>query len=377
MGRFPLIVSLAILLAIFSAQAQSGQTWQFATYDESSSSTNPCAALAPCCSSFGFCGDGTYCLGGCNPLASFSLASCKPNPVCQSATYNFINNSRIHANASLYNGNATAYDWVLNRGNIFNTNSSGGELALILTKDNGGTRISSTHYVHYGKITATMKTGRWDGVVTAFITMSGIKDEIDWEFPGANTTTGQTNLFWQGNIPNKTQGEVVTGISDTYFNYHAFTIDWQPDNLTFLVDNNVVRTVNKADTIDANGVTHYPTTPSSIQISLWPAGINTSAPGTIKWAGGMINWKDADYQSAGHFYALVKSVDVQCTNSTPPRQNITSYVYGSNSSALTPNIAFSNQSTLLNGAVILGVSRSLNVPWWLLGASFLAFIGNF
>lgn len=49
-------------------------------------------------------------------------------------------------------------------------------------------------------VAMTVKTGRWAGVVTAFITMSDIKDEIDWEFPGANTTTGQTNFFWQGNI---------------------------------------------------------------------------------------------------------------------------------------------------------------------------------
>lgn len=45
-----------------------------------------------------------------------------------------------------------------------------------------------------------MKTGRWGGVVITFITMSNIKDEIDWEFPSANTTTGQANYFWQGNI---------------------------------------------------------------------------------------------------------------------------------------------------------------------------------
>ena len=85
-----------------------------------------------------------------------------------------------------------------------------------------------------------VKTGRWNGVVTAFITMSGIKDEIDWEFPGADTTTGQTNFFWQGNIrefssngvcrrlyirtANKTQGEVENGIPDTYSNYHAFAV---------------------------------------------------------------------------------------------------------------------------------------------------------
>ena len=43
-------------------------------------------------------------------------------------------------------------------------------------------------------------------------------------------------------------------------------IDWQPDNLTFLLDDKVVRIVNKVDTFDADGIAHYPTTPSSIQI---------------------------------------------------------------------------------------------------------------
>ena len=34
--------------------------------------------------------------------------------------------------------------------------------------------------------------------MTAFITMSDIKDEIDWEFPGNQTDQGQSNFFWQG-----------------------------------------------------------------------------------------------------------------------------------------------------------------------------------
>lgn len=109
-------------------------------------------------------------------------------------------------------------DWVVESGNIQNSN---GDLALTLTETNGGTRISSTRYVHYGTITTkrallsssscfafwrltatyhAVKTGRWAGVVTAFITMSDIKDEIDWEFPGAKTTEGQSNYFWQGVI---------------------------------------------------------------------------------------------------------------------------------------------------------------------------------
>ncbi|KAH9991208.1 hypothetical protein BJV74DRAFT_416053 [Russula compacta] len=46
------------------------------------------------------------------------------------------------------------------------------------------------------KITATS----WGGVVTAFITVSNIKGEIDWEFPGASTTNGQT-IFLAGKHP--------------------------------------------------------------------------------------------------------------------------------------------------------------------------------
>lgn len=42
-------------------------------------------------------------------------------------------------------------DWVVDKGNILNDN---GDLAVLLTETNGGTRLSSTRYVHYGTITA-------------------------------------------------------------------------------------------------------------------------------------------------------------------------------------------------------------------------------
>ncbi|KAF8635468.1 hypothetical protein AX15_000441 [Amanita polypyramis BW_CC] len=312
--------------------------------------TNPCPASAPCCSEFGFCGSDTFCLGGCNPFASNTITSCRPNPVCQNASHVFTDNSRILSNATFYDGNATEYDWVVDKGNIVNTNANGGELAMLLTQSNGGTRLSSTRYVHYGTITAKLKTGRWGGVVTAFITMSEIKDEIDWEFPGTTTTQGQTNYFWEGVIPQgHNDGQTINGFTDTFGNYHEYTIDWKPDTLTFLVDGNPVRTVKRADTVDSYGVAHYPSTPSRIQLSIWPAGINSSAPGTIQWAGGMINWNDPDYQSAGHFYALVQSVTVRCADPVAPGPNITSYVYKSNNTANVA-VSFSNASTLINGA---------------------------
>jgi len=236
------------------------------------------------------------------------------------------------------------------QGSILNNN---GSIALILDETNGGTRLSSTKYVHYGEITATLKTGRWNGVVTAFITMSDIKDEIDWEFPGANTTAGQSNYFWQGVIPPQTAGGTHSVSSDTFSNFHDYSINWTPDTLTWSIDNTVVRTLQKSDTVDASGIPHYPSTPSRIQLSIWPAGISSEPQGTVAWAGGMINWNDPDFVSAGHFYAMFEKVTVKCTEPTAidPAANITSYIYGgSSNSTNNPTILLSNHSTMVNGA---------------------------
>ncbi|TFY82732.1 hypothetical protein EWM64_g1285 [Hericium alpestre] len=344
-------LTLALPLVVYlapGARAQGGTTCNI---------TTPCPNSVPCCSSFGFCGTGSFCQTGCNPLASHALDSCRPDPVCQSGTHAFTDNSRIFSNATKFDGNVTAYDWVVNSGNIMNTNSSGGELALLLTETNGGTRVSSTRYIHYGRITVTLKTGRWAGIVTAAVTMSDVKDEIDWEFPGANTTQGQSNIFWQGFIPEKTIGGTHDISSDSFSNYHDYTIDWQEDQLSWLIDNKTVRTLKQSDMVGSDGVSRYPNTPSSFQMSIWPAGINSSAQGTIDWAGGMINWDDPDYKSAGHFYATIKQVTIECKDPAPPSQNVTSYVYAGNSSAFTPGVQFSNASVLLNAGERGAVGR--------------------
>jgi len=311
--------------------------------------TSPCPASAPCCSEFGYCGTDYFCLGGCNSFASNSLDSCTPSPICEDATHTFADQSRILSNYTLFDGNASAYDWVVSQGTVINSN---GDLGLILTQANGGTRVSSTRYVYYGTITARLKTGRWAGVVTAFITMSDIKDEIDWEFPGSATTQGQSNYFWQGVIPNgPNDGATHGNLTDTFSNYHDYTINWQPETLQFSIDGSVVRTINKSQTIDSSGIPHYPSTPSRIELSIWPAGISSSPQGTVKWAGGMINWNDPDYQSAGDFYARINSVSITCAQNVSANSNITSYVYGGNASNHNiPTILLSNRTTLLNGS---------------------------
>ena len=71
-------------------------------------------------------------------------------------------------------------------------------LLLTLAPDTAGTLLASTHYVWYGKISATLTTSQGAGVVTAFIMMSDVKDEIDFEFIGVDVQHAQSNYYSQG-----------------------------------------------------------------------------------------------------------------------------------------------------------------------------------
>ncbi|PVG00037.1 hypothetical protein CPB86DRAFT_813529 [Serendipita vermifera] len=337
-----------------------------------------CPSRAPCCSEYGHCGTkAEFCLGGCNPLWSNTIDSCRPMPICEDKVYTFAPGNPTLVNATLYDGNSTKYDWTMDEGTPLNTNNNGGELALILTQDGRapkGTRISTTKYLLYGTVTATMKTGMWNGVVTAFITMSNVKDEIDWEWPGNHVNEAQSNFFFMGRV-DYTAGNGGThgDLSDTYQNYHDYTINWQPDQLQFLIDGNVVRTVNKADTL-VDGVYQYPTTPARIQLSVWAGGLPGNPQGVITWAGGEIQYNEPDYVAFGNQYqALVSKVTVQC--STPSSLGIgpdtVSFMYGANDTVGVPTVYASNRTSLLNSGP---TSRTFTWPVALLALGSAAFM---
>lgn len=71
-------------------------------------------------------------------------------------------------------------------------------MILTMAPKTVGTLLASNHYIWYGKISARMKTSRGKGVVTAFILLSDVKDEIDFEFIGADLGDAQTNYYFQG-----------------------------------------------------------------------------------------------------------------------------------------------------------------------------------
>lgn len=109
--------------------------------------------------------------------------------------------------------------------------------------------------------------------------------------------------------------------------------------------------------------------------SIWPGGISSEPNGTVEWAGGLIDWQDPDYVSAGHFYALVQSVNITCQDPTAEPTDATSYVYGKNSSTFTPSVAFSNLTTI-NGAVgsLGGVKGALGL-WTIASAVVFSLLG--
>ncbi|GAA5967068.1 hypothetical protein JCM8115_003512 [Rhodotorula mucilaginosa] len=361
----------------------------------SSSSSKPCGwdyqcpQESPCCTEYGHCSAGVACLSGCNPQGSYGQGYCAPVPACQSANYTFSDTSRIQQNVTAWNGDASQFDFTLDT--LDSSKPSiveNGELVLTLTENGGGTKVSTTRNVLYGTISASIKTVGAAGVVTAFITMSGVKDEIDIEWTTSNTSSWDSNWFWEGDVGNYDHGATHRA-ANTDEQYHVYTIDWSPSELSWALDGKTVRTIQKAKQTDQR----FPQTPSRVQFSVWPAGISSSPQGTIDWAGGMIDWKDSTYVAQGNaFKAHVQWVDIQCysgsdlnlpfvqgnssssSNSTkrlrerelwPRAQAINSYIYGSNgeltsSTSVANNsdgqigVSGSNAGTIINSAYSTG-----------------------
>jgi len=132
-------------------------------------------------------------------------------------------------------------------------------LILAMPKNSGGTVLSSTRAVWYGKVSARIKTSHLAGVVTGFILYSGAGDELDYEFVGADLETAQTNFYWESVLNYTNSANIST--TDTFENYHTYELDWHEDYVTWSIDGVVGRTLYKNETYNAttqNINTHKP-----------------------------------------------------------------------------------------------------------------------
>jgi len=199
---------------------------------------------------------------------------------------------------------------------------------LTMPEGSVGTLLASSTYMWYGNVQATFKTSRGAGVVTAFILLSDVKDEIDYEFVGVDLETAQTNFYFQG-IPNYMNSANIS-LSDTFNNYHTYEIDWTPDLITWKVDGQIGRTKKRSETWNSTSNRwDFPQTPARVQLSLWPAGLESNGQGTIEWGGGLVQWDTPDIQNNGYYYAAFESVTISCYNGTsaPGTNNGVSYTY--------------------------------------------------
>ncbi|KAL1887826.1 putative glycosidase CRH2 [Ceratocystis pirilliformis] len=313
-----------------------------------------CPESAPCCSQYGACGTGAFCLGGCDPRMSFSLDSCVPGPVCESKTYKWDDPDRI-VSTSKYLGDPSKADWVY-QGNPMEHN---GNILLTMPKNSVGTVMATSAYMWYGNVKAKFKTSRGAGVVTAFILMSDVKDEIDYEFIGVDLSTAQTNYYFQG-IPDYNNGGNMSDISNTFDEFHEYEIRWTPDQIDWLVDGRVGRSKKRADTWNATAQQwDFPQTPARVQLSLWPGGLATNGKGTIDWAGGEIDWNGEDIQKHGYYYATFSEVTVECYDApTAPGSNKKTSYYYSDISATNNTVVDSDKKTILSSFIATGTNMT-------------------
>ncbi|OQE01017.1 hypothetical protein PENSOL_c005G08969 [Penicillium solitum] len=324
---------------------------------QSCSSSSQCKEEKyPCCSQYGECGTGAYCLGGCDPLASFSLDSCAPMPVCESKTYTWDNLDNA-VTQDKYLGNASAADWTYS-GKV---KTEDGNLIMTMPAKSVGTLFANNHYIWYGKISGKFKSSRGKGVVTAFILLSDVKDEIDYEWVGADLTAVQTNYYWQGVLDWHNSGNISVNGEDTFNDWHTYEIDWTPEKVDWVVDGTVHRTLKKADTYNETSKQYeFPQTPSRLQMSLWPAGQASNAQGTIDWAGGEIDWNSEDIKTVGYDYATVGEVSVKCYDppSDAKKSGSKAYLY-TNSAAMESDISVTNNNTVLASLGATGLDMDL------------------
>ncbi|KAJ5988765.1 glycosidase crf2 [Penicillium waksmanii] len=322
----------------------------------SCSASSQCPKDKPCCSQYGECGTGAYCLGGCDPQASFSVGSCAPMPVCESKSYKWDDLDDTILNTK-YLGNATKSDWTYSGFPKIDD----GNLVMTMPKNSVGTLFANNHYIWYGKISGKIKSSRGKGVVTAFILLSDVKDEIDYEWVGADLTDVQTNYYWQGVLDWHNSGNASIDGADTFDTWHTYEIDWQPEQTQWIVDGDVKRTLKKSDTWNETANRYqYPQTPARLQMSLWPAGQASNAQGTIDWAGGEIDWDSEDIKDKGYYYASIAEVDVECYDppSEAKKSGNTSYIYTSDS-AMEADIAITGNDTVLGSLGATGLDMDL------------------
>lgn len=145
-------------------------------------------------------------------------------------------------------------------------------------------------YILFGKVETVMQVAPGQGIVSSAVLISDDLDEIDWEFSGNNLNlstsgVGQNNYYGKGITGNYDRGQFFN-VASPQSQFHTYTTDWTPTQLTWSVDGVVVRTLLASDCQTKGSNYQYPQSPSKFQLGIWDGGDALTSLGTVQWAGG-------------------------------------------------------------------------------------------
>ena len=155
-------------------------------------------------------------------------------------------------------------------------------MTLKVTRRNGGptpyvsAEFERVGFYGYGRYEVVMKSANMPGVVSSFFTHTGEyhgdpHSEIDFEFVGGKPRELHTNYFWDGASDAL---DIPLGF-DASEDFHVYAFEWLPDQITWYVDGQKVRTVESA-----SASVPIPAASGRVMANIWAA--NNQA---LEWVG--------------------------------------------------------------------------------------------
>lgn len=301
-----------------------------------------CPSDKPCCSADGYCGGGAeQCTSGCQPQYSQYPFSCIPDSVCKDMDLaikpDMYNQDNYFIPLLRYNGDASQTHFVFEQGYL----GQGQDGVLFEKTSATDSRVSTARYLLYGTVTARLRHNPTSGLVTTFGTASDVGDAILFRLAGPESGRITTNYAANGQSA-QTVGTQKRMNKFNVAHFHNYTIDWSPQNITWKVDNQVIRTVSRKEAGDK-----FPRTPSRVLFTAY--GVSESSNKNVKnWANGTLSFLDEGYRSRGFYSHELGHLRIQCADlklanisQTGVGSEPVAYVYSNKTNSQTHQLDFS------------------------------------
>ncbi|KAJ5433144.1 uncharacterized protein N7458_012300 [Penicillium daleae] len=205
--------------------------------------------------------------------------------------------ARWEFNTDFTSGSSAFSKWNTTSGTVDST-SLGAKFTI--SEQGDAPTIESDFYIFFGRVEVKMRAANGTGIISTTVMESDDLDEIDWEQISTYDSSIETDYFGKGNTTSYDRATTVD-VTTPEETFHTYTVDWTSSRIEWILDGEVVRTLEYADALSGK---NYPQTPMRIKIGIWAGGDPDNSEGTIEWAGG-----ETDY-TAGPFSMYVESVKV-------------------------------------------------------------------